>query len=268
MKAQIIKEDGIVEHTLGGSATGVISIHVEGGISNLVGLVVIRGEFDKELSLLEARMVELTVLGPAYEGVYMDGGIGDSLMKSKTALTPRLLTHVMEILSLGWYALGEVETQLVYKQRYGEVVMKIPGSELQLFVFQLGYDLCYTHEHKGRSVSTLIHGLVLHTLLSNDCSTSNMDFLGSALKAAAVWVFWRDMDHLFIIRNWHNDEALSSLVIRSTSYIIMSLILQFMGAVRVCISSLGWTDMFFSCTYDGYFAHPWKTMWSWRVICC
>lgn len=46
----------------------------------MVGLLVICSEFE-ELSLLEAQMEELSVLGPDYERVYMSGSIGDSLMK-------------------------------------------------------------------------------------------------------------------------------------------------------------------------------------------
>lgn len=68
LKAQVREEDGIAEHTLGGSATCVIPTHIEGGISNLVRLLVMRGKFE-ELSLCETHMVELTFFGPAYEGV-------------------------------------------------------------------------------------------------------------------------------------------------------------------------------------------------------
>ncbi|GLJ40919.1 hypothetical protein SUGI_0846520 [Cryptomeria japonica] len=50
----------------------------EDNISKLVvGPLFIHGEFE-ELSLLEDFMVDLTFSGPAYEGVYMDEGIGDS----------------------------------------------------------------------------------------------------------------------------------------------------------------------------------------------
>ncbi|GLJ31588.1 hypothetical protein SUGI_0633970 [Cryptomeria japonica] len=92
LKAQIIEE----ERTLGRSATSVKPTHVEGGKSDLIGLLAIRGKFE-ELSLLEAHMVKLTFFGPAYERAYMDGVIGDSALfkhvdtPGKTTVT--LLPH-------------------------------------------------------------------------------------------------------------------------------------------------------------------------------
>lgn len=89
------------------------------------------GEFEG-LSLLEAHQVELTSFGPAYEGVYMDGGIADL----------GLFEHVD--------TLGEAIDTL-----FPHDALSKYGADLLL-----GYEVCIK-----RSISTLIHWVVVHTLV-------------------------------------------------------------------------------------------------------
>ncbi|GLJ31147.1 hypothetical protein SUGI_0624080 [Cryptomeria japonica] len=146
-KAQIIEEDEIAEHTVGGRATRFIPTSVEGGISDLVGPLVIRVEFE-ELSLLEAFVVELTFSKPAYKGVKMDRSIGGSaLFKHVDTLGEAIATflphdtllecefarfsgHVVRIINVlhdVWHLLGRDKCRLSFDAWHNETT-EISGT--------------------------------------------------------------------------------------------------------------------------------------------
>lgn len=190
LKVQVVKEDGRVEHKLGGSATCVIPTHAKGGISNLVRLLVMRGKFE-ELSLCEAHMVELTFFGPAYEGVYMDGGIRDSalfkLVDTLGEAIDTLLPHdtlleygaiqfsrnevyIINVLHDDWYLLGVNKFQLSLGTWQAET-KKISGTTADWRRWRGLYHLSFVegwllmHSHHPLSLEALIASLGVRFLV-------------------------------------------------------------------------------------------------------